>query len=73
VSAINVDYALEPALTPGEFLDVRFRSTLSQRRPVDQPEVISQMLRNAGLIFTARVDGHIAGVSRAPTDYAYCT
>jgi len=70
---MDVDYASEPALTPAEFIDVLCRSTLSRRRPVDQPDVISQMLQNAGLILTARVDGHLVGVSRAITDYAYCT
>ena len=33
----------------------------------------SQCLRHADLILTARVDGLLVGVSRAITDYAFCT
>jgi len=31
------------------------------------------MLRNADLILTARLDGLLVGVSRAISDFAYCT
>ena len=30
------------------------------------------MLKNAGLIVTARIDGRLVGVSRAITDFSYC-
>ena len=33
-------YALEPGLTPEEFLDLLRRSTLAERRPVDEFETI---------------------------------
>jgi GNAT superfamily N-acetyltransferase len=49
------------------------RSTLAERRPVTDPEVIGKMLRNAGVIVTARVEGKLVGVSRAVSDFAYCT
>ena len=31
------------------------------------------MLRNAGVIATARIGGQLVGVARAITDFAYCT
>lgn len=68
-----VTYAQEPRLSAEEFIDVLQRSTLAERRPVDHPEVIQAMLKNAGLIITARVDGLLVGISRAITDFAYCT
>ena len=58
---------------PEEFLDVLARSTLAERRPVDEPETIRGMLRNADVIATARVGGLLVGVSRAITDFSYCT
>jgi GNAT superfamily N-acetyltransferase len=67
-----MDYAIEPSLTPEEFIDVLMRSTLAERRPVDRPDVIAGMLRNADLIVTARVEGLLVGVSRAVTDYHFC-
>lgn len=32
-----------------------------------------ELLRNASLIVTARIDGYLVGVSRAVSDFSYCT
>lgn len=69
----DIVYGMEPDLTPDEFLDVLRRSTLSERRPVDYPETIAGMLQHADVLLTARVDGRLVGVSRALTDFHYCT
>ncbi len=66
-------YDLEPNLDVAEFIDVLVRSTLAERRPVDRPDVIRGMLERADLIVTARADKKLVGVSRAITDYSYCT
>jgi predicted N-acetyltransferase YhbS len=66
-------YQQEPNLTSEEFIDVLVRSTLAERRPVHDAQTIRAMLRNADLILTARSDGLLVGVSRAITDFAYCT
>jgi GNAT superfamily N-acetyltransferase len=66
-------YRLEPGLTPGEFIDVLVRSTLAERRPVHDAETIRAMLANADVILTARAGGVLVGVSRALTDFAFCT
>lgn len=70
---MKITYANEPNLTAAEFIDVLRRSTLAERRPVDQFERIERMLRGADVIITARCDGRLVGVSRAITDFAYCT
>lgn len=72
-----IRYALEPDLPAAEFIDVLRRSTLAERRPVDRPDVIAAMLRNADIVLTARVDGGaqhglLVGISRAVTDFSYC-
>jgi predicted N-acetyltransferase YhbS len=69
----TVSYQLEPDLSPEEFIDVLMRSTLAERRPVDDLDSMRAMLAGAGVIATARVDGLLVGVSRAITDFAYCT
>lgn len=66
-------YALEPDLGAEEFIDILVRSTLSERRPIDDRPTISGMLQHAGIIVTARTDGRVVGVSRAISDFAYCT
>lgn len=70
---MDVIYQLEPGLAPAEFVDVLVRSTLAERRPVDDAIAIRGMLANADVIVTARADGKLVGVSRAITDFAYCT
>ena len=69
----NIAYQIEPSLSASEFTDCLVRSTLAERRPVDKPEIIEGMLRNANVIVTARRDGLLIGVSRAITDFYYCT
>lgn len=70
---MTVDYRLEPDLASADFIDVLRRSTLAERRPVDRPEVIAAMLRHADIVLTARVEARLVGISRAITDFAYCT
>lgn len=71
---MNIHYAMEPELGVDEFVDVLRRSTLAERRPVDDRERIAGMLEHAGVIVTARDEhGLLVGVSRAISDYHYCT
>lgn len=68
-----IQYLVEPNLEASEFIDLLNRSTLAARRPVDEPATIQRMLQNADIIVTARLDGLLVGVSRALSDFAYCT
>jgi predicted N-acetyltransferase YhbS len=69
----TIAYAVEPDLDPDEFIDVLVRSTLAERRPVDDRSRIARMLSEADVIVTARLDGLLVGVSRAITDFSFCT
>lgn len=71
---MTIQYRLEPELTSAEFVDILRRSTLAERRPVDDAATIAGMLDRADVIVTARDDaGLLLGVSRAITDFHYCT
>jgi ribosomal protein S18 acetylase RimI-like enzyme len=72
---MEVVYGIEtyPELGPDEFIDLLGRSTLAQRRPVDEPETIRGMLAHANIIVTARAGGFLVGISRAITDFHFCT
>ncbi len=64
-----LQYALEPRLSANEFVDVLRRSTLAERRPVNDLERIAGMLATADIIVTARTERAVlVGVSRAITD-----
>ncbi len=67
-----ITYTLEPDLSAAEFVDVLRRSTLAERRPVDDMGRVDRMLRGANLILTARADTRLIGVARSITDFAYC-
>lgn len=66
-------FQIEREITSDEFIDVLRRSTLAERRPIDEPATIASMLANASVLVTARSGGLLIGVSRAVTDFAYCT
>lgn len=69
----TITYAVEPTLSADEFVSVLRRSTLAERRPVDEPARIALMLKHANLIVTARDEsGLLVGVSRALTDFSFC-
>lgn len=70
---INIIYKVEQTLNPSEFTDVLNRSTLGERRPVNNFKRISEMCKNANLIVTARLDGKLISIARSITDFVYCT
>ncbi|CAN5180705.1 GNAT family N-acetyltransferase [soil metagenome] len=70
---MKIVYTLEATLSSEEFIDILERSTLAERRPVHDALAIAMMLKHASVIVTARHDGFLVGVSRAITDFAYCT
>ena len=69
----SITYAIEPDLSAVEFIDVLKKTSLGARRPVDEHDRIEEMLRQADLIVTARHNGQLVGVSRALTDFQFCT
>jgi len=72
-ATFDIVYREEPDLSVEEFIDVLRRSTLAERRPVDEPERIRRMLAHADIMLCAREPkGKLVGISRAITDFAYC-
>lgn len=70
---MDLTYQTEAGLEPNEFIDLLARSTLAERRPVGDLKTIQGMLAEADLVVTARLEGLLVGVSRALTDYNFCT
>lgn len=69
---MDVHYSTDRRLTPDEFIDVLQRSTLGERRPVDDSACIQDMLDHANLVCTAWDGSKLVGVARSVTDFAYC-
>lgn len=68
-----IQYQTEPGLSVGEFIALLQRTSLGERRPLDDVARMERMLREADILLTARDEGRLVGVSRALTDHAYCT
>lgn len=69
---MTIQYHADRRLTPDEFIDVLNRSTLGERRPVDDRACIQAMLEHANLLCTAWDGPKLVGVARSMTDFAYC-
>lgn len=69
----KIRYADDQPIDAGMFVDVLRRSGLAERRPVDDSEAIVGMLRGATILITAWDGDLLVGVSRALSDFAYCT
>ena len=69
---MNILYQHSRAITETEFIDLLKRSTLSERRPIDDPISIKAMLQHANLLCTAWDGSKLVGVARSVTDFEYC-
>ena len=68
----NIQYRVHEKISVEQFIDLRRRSTLAGRRPLDRAERVQRMLDNANLIVTAWDGDRLVGVSRAVTDFSLC-
>lgn len=69
----TIRYQIEANLTVEEFSSLLQRSTLGERRPIDDTARLQSMLQHANLIVTARDGDLLVGISRALSDFAFCT
>ncbi|MGD8603907.1 MAG: GNAT family N-acetyltransferase [Anaerolineales bacterium] len=67
-----MDYREDEKITAEQFVDVLRRSTLAERRPVDELDRIQAMIDHADLLVTAWDEDLLVGVARSVTDYSYC-
>lgn len=68
----NLTYHIEPIVSGEEFRLVLLASGLAARRPVDEPDRLAAMLKNANVIVTARLNGELVGIARSVSDFAFC-
>jgi GNAT superfamily N-acetyltransferase len=67
-----ITYARDRRIDRDQFIDLLSRSTLGERRPIDDHACIDAMLANANLLITAWDGDRLVGVARSVTDFAYC-
>jgi len=69
---MSIHYKISAPISPEEFADVLRRSTLAERRPVDDTHCLQAMLRHANLLCTAWDDEKLVGIARSVTDFEHC-
>lgn len=69
---MKIHYETSRAISAEQFIDVLKRSTLAERRPVDDLQCIQAMLQHANLLCTAWDGAKLVGVARSVTDFEYC-
>ena len=69
---MDIRYCDSHKITAAEFIDILRRSTLAERRPVDNPKCIEAMLGHADLLCTAWDAELLVGVARSVTDFEFC-
>jgi len=70
--ATRIKYSHDRKITIEQFIGVLTRSTLAERRPVQDLDRISSMLSHANLTCTAWHGDLLVGVSRSLTDFSFC-
>ena len=67
-----IKYLTKKEITIEQFVDLLNRSTLGERRPVDDTECIKSMLDHADILITTWDEEKLVGIARSVTDYSYC-
>lgn len=67
----EIDYRFGNQLDLDQVIELYKASTLGERRPVDDPAIMADMLRAANLVISAWDGTLLVGISRTLTDFSY--
>ena len=67
----TISYRRGNDLPLDEVIDLYRASTLGERRPIDDREIMADMIRHANLVITAWDGDLLVGISRTLTDFTY--
>lgn len=68
----QVTYQADRKISVEQFIDLLVRSTLAERRPVNDKTKIEKMLTHGNILITAWHNDLLVGVSRALSDFSFC-
>ena len=66
-----ISYRDNATISAEQAIDLYVRSTLGERRPVDNLNTFEAMLKNANLTITAWNGDNLFGIARTLTDFSY--
>jgi GNAT superfamily N-acetyltransferase len=68
----SIQYHDNRTISDDQFIDVLKRSTLAERRPVDDADRVNLMLKHGNILITAWDGDKLVGISRALSDFSFC-
>ncbi|MCK4705624.1 MAG: cysteine-rich CWC family protein [Gammaproteobacteria bacterium] len=68
---LRVKYKINVSISVDQFIDLLLRSSLSERRPIDDRECLQGMVNNSNLMITAWDGEKLIGIARSMTDFYY--
>ena len=71
MNARAIEYRKDAKVDLDQFIGLYRESTLAERRPADDREVMRQMMENASLTITAWDGDALVGISRTLSDFCY--
>jgi predicted N-acetyltransferase YhbS len=66
-----ITYRDEAQISAVQAIDLYIRSSLGERRPINNLQTFESMLKHANLIITAWDGDQLIGISRSLTDFSY--
>ncbi len=69
---MEIEYKVNHPITSGQFIELLKKTSLGDRRPIEDESIIKGMLENANLIVTAWCGEKLIGIARSVTDFHYC-
>ena len=69
---LSITYRSNIKITAAQFIDLLKRSTLDQRRPVNDERRIKRMLEHGNVLVTAWDGEKLVGISRGLSDFSFC-
>ncbi|EKO3580763.1 GNAT family N-acetyltransferase [Vibrio metschnikovii] len=69
---MEIEYKVNHPISVEQFVSLLKKTSLGERRPLDNESTIQGMLDNSNLIVTAWLNDQLVGVARSVTDFHYC-
>ncbi len=69
---MEIEYKVNHPISVEQFVSLLKKTSLDERRPLDNESTIQGMLDNSNLMVTAWLNDQLVGVARSVTDFHYC-
>lgn len=69
---MEIEYKVNQSISVEQFVNLLKKTSLGERRPLENEATIKGMLENSNLIVTAWIKDQLVGVARSVTDFHYC-